>query len=413
MPSWIGAFARPGRTGNGDGIGFKTGVLWRQSEAHYRLRTARGDELLSRESVDEEKLEGRGPWFVALESTGAGVANTGCRFLCRYVKPIEAAAEFCGMQDRFEALRSRWRIMRAIRRFFDDLGFMEVDTPVLVWSPGTEPLLDYVRASHGWLRSSPELHLKRLLAAGFDRIFELGPCFRDEPASRLHRRQFTMLEWYRSFSDLSHLQKDVEELLSLLSTFSPQPEFFQGGLRRTSVKQAFLDHANLDLNSVVNLQEMRDALRSRGVNFDPGDDWDALFFRLFLRDVEPHLGMDGPEVLTDYPWTQAALCKCAEVPPRGLRTCSRFELYLRGVEVANAFYELTDEAEHQRRWKQWVEQRAELGKPPIPKDRAFFRAVKGGLPPCSGIALGVDRLVMVLTGHRDLSSVLPFPDGTP
>ncbi|MCB1049837.1 MAG: EF-P lysine aminoacylase GenX [Acidobacteria bacterium] len=302
----------------------------------------------------------------------------------------------------------RFRMIQSIRQFFLAQDFLETDTPVRVPNPGMEPFLDSFSAEAGqWLRTSPELHMKRLLCRGYDRIFQFAPSFRKGDFSRLHREEFLMLEWYRSFSDLEVLIEDCQHLLNHLAPQAKDPIYFKQPIQRITCQEAFHKWVGLDLRDHKDCEPLRAAAKLHNIHIDPADDWDTLYFRLFLNLVEHHLGEEQPTILEDYPASQAALAK--RKPQSGeFATCYRFELYVKGVELANAFYEVCDANEQRQRFEMDQLERQAQRKPVYELDEAFLQALQQGMPPSAGIALGLDRLVLVVLGHSDLAEILPF-----
>ncbi len=276
-------------------------------------------------------------------------------------------------------------MLRALRRWYAEHGYLEVPTPVLVPSPAMEEHLYPVGAQGGWLRTSPEFALKRVVAAGLGRIYEIGPCFRDREQGPWHGREFLMAEWYRAGAGLPELMDEVEALVAaageVLGVEAPS-------WRRVSVRQLFLERCGLDLATV-------DAatLHPR----EP-EDWDAAFFRRWLEEIEP--SFTGGLLVEGWPASQAAL---AQVRDDGdWPVACRFEAYLHGVELANAFLELTDSVEQRARFRRSNLARARAGEAPHPVDEDFVRAV-GRMPPTAGIAMGVDRLVAALSGWASIA----------
>lgn len=288
----------------------------------------------------------------------------------------------------------RAEIIREIRAYFEGEGFVEVDTPVLVRSPGVEPHLEAFAVLGGlYLNTSPEYQMKRLLAAGFERIYQMGHAFRRDEAGRTHNPEFTILEWYRAGGTTDDLMRDCEALLGL-----------QTAARRLSMRDAWREA--IGETYADDEAGMRAVCGRAGVRVAADDDWEALFFRVFVERVEPLVKAGGPTFLTHYPARMAALARLWPDDP----TCAdRFELYAGGHEIANAFGELTDAAEQRRRFEADLETRRARGLPHVPIDERFLAALLAGLPPCAGIALGVDRLVMVRLGLSDIRDVLAFP----
>jgi lysyl-tRNA synthetase class 2 len=273
-----------------------------------------------------------------------------------------------------------------------------------------EPYLDSFSADGAYLRTSPELHMKRLVARGFERIFQIGPCFRKGDRGRWHAEEFSMLEWYRSFCDLDALADECAELLAALAPLARDREYFRRTPRRVTCVELFREFAGVELVDDQDPAPLLEACRAHGVATAADDDWDDLFFRLFLDLIEPRLGVDRPVFLFGYPARQAALAKKAPPRPGRLPTCYRFEIFLSGLELANAFYELTDPVEQRARFEEDRRIRAAAGKPVYAIDEDFMAALEAGLPPMSGIALGVDRLVAALLACEDLSRVRFFRD---
>jgi len=288
-------------------------------------------------------------------------------------------------------------MLAAIREFFHDRDFLEVETPVRVTTPVLEPHIRAVPAGGGWLRTSPELHMKRLLAEGWPRLVQIGPCFRAGETGPLHHPEFTMLEWYRAGAGLDEIERDLRELLPFVAVRATGRNVIRRGEGET------------DLTAPWAKLEVAEAFR-RWAGWDPLAAWDEDRFDLDLvGKVEPALPRDRPVALTGYPPQRAAFARTAPGPPP---RAERFELYLDGVEVANAYDELTDRTEHEQRYAEWAAQRQAAGDEVHPLDDAFL-ACLGRLPRCAGIALGVDRLAMLLCGAESLDPVLAFRERPP
>ncbi len=315
---------------------------------------------------------------------------------------------------RLGTLADRAEIVAGIRALLRERGFLEVETPARVVCPGMEPHLVPFPAGHGrWLITSPELHLKRLLAAGAERVFELARVFRDDERGPAHTTEFTMLEWYRAHEGLDAIAADVAALLPCCALAAGRdPARVEGcdlsaAPERLTVREAFQRHLGLDLARHRGRDELARAAVARGISVDAGDSWDDIFFRLFLQDVEPRLGRGRVTILSEYPATQAALARVradAEWP-----VALRFEVYAAGVELANAFDELTDPDEQRRRHlaDQELRRRSGLAVPEL--DEAFLAALEWGHPPAAGIALGVDRLVALVLGLPGARDAVAFP----
>jgi lysyl-tRNA synthetase class 2 len=335
--------------------------------------------------------------------------------------------------DRFVArrphLEARARIVVAIRRFFAERDFLEVDTPALQVSPGLEPQLmafstelmtpeGVRRPLH--LHTSPEFAMKKLLVAGLPRIFQLAHVFRNGERARTHHPEFTMLEWYRAGASYRDLMADCEALLRAALASSGGEAFRwagrrcdpQGAWQYLSVAEAFTRLCGIDLLATTpdpqhpSLELLATASRAIGVAPHDGDDWEDLFFRLFLDRIEPFLGIGAPTILYDYPTALAALSRAK---PEDGRLAERFEVYVCGLELANAFGELTDAATQRTRFEADRARKRALYGYDYPVDEDFLAALAHGLPESAGIALGVDRLVMLATGAASIEDVLWAP----
>jgi len=303
------------------------------------------------------------------------------------------------LRGRFAALQKRAALLDRTRAWFRERGFLEVETPLLVASPGTEVHLDPVPATlipgpgaapePRWLITSPELHMKRLLAAGAPPIFQFARVFRDGERGANHRPEFTMLEWYRPWERYEALMDDCEAWLRDLA----------GGDRLT------YQGRSLDLSPGWPRVRFYDALRERAGLVDPERlDPDAQL-GAFVDHVEPTLGQDRPEFLIEWPIAMASLARPA---PHDPRVAERFELFIAGLELGNAFGELTDVAEQRRRCVAENDERRAQGRPELPVDEAFLAALSEGMPPSSGIAVGLDRVVMLMADAGHIDDVLAF-----
>jgi lysyl-tRNA synthetase class 2 len=325
---------------------------------------------------------------------------------------------------RRDALQARTRIVTATRSFFVERGFLEVETPALQVSPGLEPHLlafsteliepgEERRPRH--LHTSPEFAMKKLLVAGVPLLFQLARVFRNGERSRTHHPEFTMLEWYRAGASYRELMADCEALLRTAA-----PRYTWGGhvadpaapWLYLTVAEAFDRWTGIDLLRTApdpespSLALLADAARPLGISPHEGDSWEDLFFRIFLDRIEPFLGIGAPTVLCDYPISMAALARPKKEDPR---LAERFELYVCGLELANAFGELTDAAEQRRRFAHDRARKEALYGFSYPVDEAFLAALEYGMPESAGIALGFDRLVMLATGASRIEDVLWAP----
>jgi lysyl-tRNA synthetase class 2 len=330
-----------------------------------------------------------------------------------------------------DALMRRRRnlaVRRAIRRawtnWFEGAGFEEVETPILTPMPGAETHLhafatemvgpNGARATR-YLHTSPELAMKKLLVAGVPRLFQFARVFRNGEVSPLHHPEFTMLEWYRADADWRRVLDDTVTLLRLAANAAEVDRFRSGPVACdpfapwdvVSVAEAFARWADIDLAGCLdNRDRFAAAAATAGVRVADGDDWETLFFRVMLDRIDPHLGVDRPTVLTDWPTRLGALARRRPDDPRWVE---RFEVYVAGVELANAFGELTDPVEQRLRMTRDMARKRDLYGADWPIDEDFLAALKHGMPPSAGIALGLDRLVMLATGADRVEDVLWAP----
>jgi lysyl-tRNA synthetase class 2 len=277
-----------------------------------------------------------------------------------------------------------------VRGFFTNRGFVEVETPVRIPAPAQEEHIDAEPSGDWYLRTSPELQMKRLLADGNDRIFQMGPCFRAGERGALHNPEFTMLEWYRAGADYIDAIADAKGLVSHVA------DRVVGG---SAVK---CRGRVIELMPVWDTISVRDAF-IEFAGWDPLLNFDSARFDIDLVEkVEPALDRDHPVILKDYPPARAALARCrADDPP----CAERWELYIAGMELANAFGELTDATEQRARFEAAAAERARSGKAVYPLDGEFLAALERGMPRSFGVALGVDRLVMLLADACGIDGV--------
>lgn len=349
------------------------------------------------------------------------------------------------MPSKHDYLVLRSSVVRAIRAYFDNQDFLEVHTPRLVGLPGQEPYLDPMwttvhgpsnqpasqpLSSQAALITSPEYAMKKLLGQGFDKIYDLGPCFRDgEPWDGTHDPEFLLLEWYRRDAGLEELMRDTEEMIgsvsrSMLDTGYTIPDTLLKPFRRLSVPDAMKQYANVDLDPLLDDREaLAEVVKQHGHTVTMNDSWDDLFFKIFLSEVEPKLGWSSeplildtrysihdtpsfqPTFLYNYPASMAALARKDPTDPRyALRT----ELYIGNLELANGFAELCDPKEQRARFEEERELRQSLGKNTWDIDERFLTSLPG-MGNAAGIAFGVDRLVMLLAGIDSISDLMPIP----
>lgn len=323
-------------------------------------------------------------------------------------------------------LELRSAVFKAIRAFFDNQGFIELDTPLMVASPDTEPSIEPFQTTWGeqsvahmaYLTPSPEFLIKRVLAEGVTNVYQMSHMFRNyEPSQGKHNPEFMMLEWYRTNADYKDIMKDTEDLIKYVFQACGKDlnTSYQGSVvnlndewERLSVVEAFEKYANIPQDTLVNESALINEATLRGYqSTDTG--YDDAFYQIFLNEVEHKLGFGKPTFLYDYPASQAALAKKKESDPR---FAERFELYITGIELSNAFSELTDWQEQESRLKEQATKRKLNGQQYWDYDIAFIESLKKGIPVTGGIALGVDRLIMLLANAESILDVLPFPAKT-
>lgn len=292
-----------------------------------------------------------------------------------------------------ETLRLRAEILHSIRRFFRERDYLEVDTPILIPAPAPESHIDAIACGFQYLQTSPELCMKRLLAAGYPRLFQICRCFREAERGTRHLPEFTLLEWYAQGKDYLFLMEECEALLRFLAVtlYGKEEITFQGSRidlsapwERLSVNEAFLRYGGISARQTLA---------------------EDIFDEVLVSRIESRLGIERPTFLYDYPVELAAL---AQAKPNDPSLAERFELYVAGIELANAFSELIDPVEQSRRFEEAQQQRRALGKSPYPWPERFLRALSA-TPPSAGIALGIDRLVMLMTDRAFIDDVVAFP----
>ena len=353
-----------------------------------------------------------------------------------------------------ELLALRHRLMRAVRGWFDAQGFLEADTPSLLRAPSPEAVFAPFAAGGGWLGTSPEFQLKRMLVGGFERIYRLGPAFRSGEAGVHHNPEFTLLEWYRVFPGtgtearstdpcpMDALAAGLEGLLGEMAPIAdgaaglwpPGPErerlmatsraLRSTPWRRATVGELFAGHLGMDIAGVTDARALAVAAQTAGVAWTGGEevavatsaedstadfteDFTGVFTGVFSAlwiEIERKLPPE-PLLVTDWPAPMASL---ARLKPGDPTLAERMELYCGGLELANGFFELTDPAEQRRRFEADLAQRRAQGLPAVPLDEAFLAALEEGMPPAVGMALGLDRLAMLLSGAPHIRDVMPF-----
>ncbi|HDR0997656.1 elongation factor P--(R)-beta-lysine ligase [Pasteurella multocida] len=305
-----------------------------------------------------------------------------------------------------ENLLARAKIIAEIRRFFTDRGLLEVETPVLSEFGVTDVHLSTFnttfisptaeKSKALWLSTSPEYHMKRLLAAGSGPIFQLCHVFRNEEAGQCHNPEFTMLEWYRPHFDMYRLINEVDDLLQQILDCKPTESL--------SYQFVFQEYVGLDPLSAEKAELVAKA-KQYHLQQAEQEDRDTLLQFLFSTAVEPNIGKENPVAVYHFPATQAAL---AQISSEDHRVAERFEFYYKGLELANGFHELTDVNEQLHRFEQDNVQRQKMGLPQRQIDKRLLGALQAGVPNCSGIALGVDRLLMIALGANAIHEVMAF-----
>ena len=333
-------------------------------------------------------------------------------------------------QQRKPKLLIRQKIIRAVRHYFEGEGFNEVDTPCLQISPGNEvhlqafqtALRDYQGGADEvfYLHTSPEFAMKKLLVAGEEKIFQIAHVFRNGERSSRHHPEFSMMEWYRAHEDMKSIMRDCVELVRAAAKVAGRTKFEGNGItcdpfvewEVITVAEAFQRYADLDILATApdplkpDAALLRKAMAHLDIRTDDGDSWDDLFFRIMDAKIEPHFGKDRPTFLTEYPLSMAALSR---PKPNDPRLAMRFELYICNLELANAFEELTDAKEQHRRFQHDMDLKEKLHGERYPIDMDFIAALEHGMPETTGIALGIDRLIMLCCGTENIEDVLWMP----
>jgi len=306
-----------------------------------------------------------------------------------------------------EMLKTKARLLSKLRAFFDEKNILEVQTPLLSQAGNTEPTIESFvveqKNKKTYLNTSPEFAMKRLLAADSGSIYQITPAFRQEEQSKRHNSEFTLLEWYRIGFDHYALMREVDELIRFVAAdyikLMPSQHY--------TYQDAMIKFADVDpvIDSIEALKAatIKAGIEIVGMDDAPRDSWLDL---LMSEVVEKKLPLNCPVFIYDYPASQAALAKIRTGPPD---VAERFELYINGMELANGFHELSDAKEQEQRFKKQQEQRKELGLQDIPIDNNLISALEQGLPGCAGVALGLERLLMVISGAKHINEVLSFP----
>jgi len=327
-------------------------------------------------------------------------------------------------QNTQQMLEQRALVVKAIRDFFWQEKFLEVETPQMVKLPSMEPylevfetaLLDVNRIPHrAFLSSSPEFSMKKLLSQGVGKMFQICKSYRNaEGLSSRHNPEFTILEWYRPNEEYTQIMQDCEDMYRFIGKqlgmktleFRGKSFDLSQTWKRISVQQAFEQYAQVDEDTLLDHDKLIAKLAEKGYQTDAETTWEQAFNQIFLNEIEPFLGAEVPTVLYEYPVEQAALSRrCSHDD----RYAERFEFYIAGLEMGNAFGELTDWEEQLRRLQTDRQEKERIGRTLYDIDMEFIEALKTGMPPTSGIAVGVDRVVMTFLDAEKIQDILAFP----
>ncbi|HTJ40966.1 MAG TPA: EF-P lysine aminoacylase EpmA [Kofleriaceae bacterium] len=371
------------------------------------VRTARGDVKVKHPgSVEPGDL-------VQLEGAGAPLERVRPYLRGDYPTPDTELARLGRV--RLGNLAARSRALGALRAFFASRDFVEVETPLRVKAPGLEVHLTAIESEGSFLITSPEYQMKRLLAAGMERIYQVCKCFRAEEEGAHHASEFTMCEWYRAWDSIAAIEDDVQALVAEVArTVNGEAIVTVGGRRidvggawkRMTVAEAMKEWAGVVIDGDESSEALKDKLVDAGIAFGTATAWDDLFYCAFVDRVEPAIAaLDEPLLLVDWPVQLAALARRS---PANDRVVERFEAYVGGIELANAFGELTDPLEQRARFEDDLAARRERGRAIYPIDEKLIAALTEGLPPSAGVALGVDRLIMLVLGAEHIRDVLAF-----
>ncbi|KKR05283.1 MAG: Lysyl-tRNA synthetase [Parcubacteria group bacterium GW2011_GWC2_39_14] len=316
----------------------------------------------------------------------------------------------------FKKLQIRFAILKLIREFLWQDKFIEIESPTIVALPGQEPNIqpmqvvvhdDKGKSFKGYLHTSPEYTMKKMLATGFEKIFYLGKCFRDEESfGGTHNPEFTMLEWYRQNASYYDLMDDLENLTKFINK---KLKFNNKNIakkwKRQTMKQVWQEFIAVNLDDYLDSKKMYKLCVSLGYKPAKTESYEELFYRIFLNKIEPFIGKDVPTIIYEFPKCMASLSK--EI--KGGKYAERFELYYQGIELANVYTELNDAEEQKKRLQLERKTRQKNKRLVYPIDEEFIDALRAGIGNCAGGALGVDRLVMIFTMDKNIDNVLGLP----
>jgi elongation factor P--(R)-beta-lysine ligase len=333
------------------------------------------------------------------------------------------------MPSRISILKTRHKLLLETRKWFDEEGFIETETPLLVHGPSPESQFSLMRVQSeyqkhsgdlkknpDYLITSPEFQMKRMLVGGFENIFQICRCFRNGEIGPLHHPEFTMLEWYRAHSSLEDLMDDLSRLCSYLSEKIPGlVKLTEKSWPRFKVRDLFGEKTGIcltgmetpkELLNLIMQCEMKSFLEDQATSRVNQNNltYESIFFRIWDQ-IEPDLGKECPIWVSDWPLPLASLAKPLSDSPG---FADRVECYANGMELANGFGELTDPEEQRRRFEKDLQNRKNLSRPTVPLDEKFLQSLEEGMPPSSGMALGFDRLLLLLTGTQEIRQTLAF-----
>jgi lysyl-tRNA synthetase, class II len=362
-----------------------------------------------------------------------GVADKELRYRQRYIDLIASGAAELNKEKRLsgemtsrEVFERRAQIIREIRRYFDDRGYIEVETPMLsplATGAAARPFVTHHKALDIdlYARIAPELYLKRLVVGGFEKVYEINRNFRNEGVSYKHNPEFTMLEWYQTYSDFNDLMDLTEDLITTIvdKVYGTRQVVYRDRVidfnewRRMTMREAVLEYWPAEatrptMEGLMERERLEAAAAEIGLDFDPKLNDGQLLGAIFEHLVEPHLV--GPTFITEFPTELSPLSKQKAADPRFVE---RFELYIANMEIANAFSELNDPVEQRRRFEEQMRQRERGDEEAMMLDEDYIRALSYGMPPTGGEGVGIDRLVMILTNQYSIRDVILFPHMRP
>lgn len=375
---------------------------------------------LFRTKTDELTLEAKELSFLSkslhpLPEKWHGLTDVGLRYRMRYLDLISNPE----VKTVFE---TRSKIISAIRRFLTERGFLEVETPMMHSIPGGAAARPFITHHNTlgmdlYLRIAPELYLKRLIVGGFERVFEINRNFRNEGISTIHNPEFTMLEFYMAYADYNDMMSFTEELFSaiiqetlarLYLEYEGRKIDFTPPWKRLSYVEAISEHYQIALADLSDQKKLAAQVNRLGLSANQGDSLGKMLALLFESGVEP--GLTGPVFVTDFPTELSPLAKRKPAEPH---LTERFELYIAGREIANAFSELNDPQDQRTRFEAQVAQREDGDEEAHPMDEDYLLALEYGMPPTAGEGIGIDRLVMLLTNQSSIRDVILFPQMRP